>query len=101
MSNLNDVETVLAVVRRAIWIDKIETQQRIDFEADGVDDWHDWQTINTRHWERHEQRCASLKLEEQRLLDVLTQHYIHSARNCRYGWRISLHSRVKKVNHRT
>lgn len=74
MGNLNNVETVLAVVRRAIRIDEVETRQRITF----ANPYGESSVIDRHYWNRHEQRCANLKLEERRLLDVLTQHYIHS-----------------------
>jgi hypothetical protein len=75
-SDLKHIEKYLVSVHAAIRLDEAETRQRIDFEVAGSND--DYETVAARHWARHKQRCASLKLQERRLLDELVKHHIHA-----------------------
>jgi hypothetical protein len=72
VDNLDNIEAVLAAVRRAVRLDEAETRERVAWAA-GLDGDHE---VSRREWVRHEQRCAVLKLEERRILDLLVQLHI-------------------------
>jgi hypothetical protein len=67
------IEAVLAAVRRAVRLDEAETRKRVIW-ATGLDG--DCEVVFRREWVRHEQRCAALKREERRILDLLVQLHI-------------------------